>query len=360
MMCKVPACMLKLIRVISNHKHWAVFVIMFKFMSFIYIMFYWRITQNANNNRPVYPLPTEVQCPPFPPILISRWSSQSPKDIYFLETSERTNPNFLFMCSVESAARIHPESRILVLMKGLAKHNPTLPKHLGISLLSCFHNIEFKQLDLNDLFLDTPLADWYSRAQQRWEPFFLPILSDACRIAIMWKFGGIYLDTDFITLKNLNNLTNALGTQSKYLLNGAFLSFEPKHRFIELCMQDFVADYSRWIWGHQGPQLFTRIFKSWCSITSLQSSLNCRGITILPREAFYPICWQDWKKYFEVVSASEIPNLFKNTYAVHVWNKKSQGAHFDITSKTLLAQLYSQHCPSTYSLKKTYQDSNMA
>ncbi|XP_061438303.1 lactosylceramide 4-alpha-galactosyltransferase [Rhineura floridana] len=353
-MWKVPACLLKLTRIASNHKLWAVFIIIFKFMFFISIMIYWRITQDAQDKGQHYRLPTEVNCPPLPPIPLSKWPPPLPKDIHFIETSERTNPNFLFMCSVESAARVHPESRVIVLMKGLASHNKTLPKHMGIFLLSCFPNIEIKPLDLIALFSNTPLANWYSLGQRKWEPYFFPILSDACRIAIMWKFGGIYLDTDFIVLKNLNNLTNVLGTQSKYILNGAFLSFEPKHKFIELCMQDYVANYNPWIWGHQGPQLLTRVFKRWCSILSLKSRKSCNGVTTLPREAFYPIPWQDWRKYFEVVNTSELPKLFKNTYAVHVWNKKSQGTQFEITSKALLAQLHSQYCPSTYKLMKTY------
>uniref|UniRef100_A0A8D0BJN8 Lactosylceramide 4-alpha-galactosyltransferase n=1 Tax=Salvator merianae TaxID=96440 RepID=A0A8D0BJN8_SALMN len=346
-------CILKLSRVASNHRLWAAFVITFKFISFISIMFYWRITQEVQDKILHYKLPTEVKCPPSPTAL-SNWHPSSPKNIYFVETSERTNPNFLFMCSVESAARIHPESKIIVLMKGLMSHNKTLPKHLGISLLSCFPNVEIRPLDLNDLFSNTPLADWYLLAQQRWEPYFLPILSDACRITIMWKYGGIYLDTDFIVLKNLNNLTNVLGTQSKYLLNGAFLSFEPKHKFIKLCMQDYVANYNRWIWGHQGPQLFTRVFKQWCSVHSLQSSKSCKGVTTLPREAFYPIRWQDWKKYFEPMNSSELPKLFNKTYAVHVWNKKSQGTQLKISSKALLTQLYFQYCPSTYRIMKIY------
>ncbi|XP_042326712.1 lactosylceramide 4-alpha-galactosyltransferase [Sceloporus undulatus] len=352
-MWKVPVCMLKLIQMASNHKLWALFIIAFKFMSFISIMFYWRISQYAEDKRQHYSLPTSVKCPHLPTSIPS-WPPHSAKDIYFVETSGRTNPSFLFMCSVESAARIHPELRIVVLMKGLVNYNNTLPKHLGISLFSCFSNIEMKPLDLNDLFSNTPLASWYSLAQQRWEPYFLPILSDACRICIMWKYGGIYLDTDFIVLKNLNNLTNVLGIQSKYVLNGAFLSFEPKHKFIQLCMEDFVANYNSWIWGHQGPQLFTRMFKKWCSIRSLQSSTGCKGVTTLPREAFYPIRWQDWKKYYEAVSSSELSKLFKNTYAVHVWNKKSEGKQLEITSQALLGQLHSKYCPSTYNLMKTY------
>ncbi|XP_066489525.1 lactosylceramide 4-alpha-galactosyltransferase [Tiliqua scincoides] len=351
-MHKVPACMLKLAKGASNHKRWAVLLIIFKFMSFFSVMVYWRLTQDEKAKSWGYRFPTEVKCPPLPPTSNSIWPPPLSKDIYFVETSERTNPSFLFMCSVESAARAHPESRIFIFMKGLANHSVTLPKHLGISLLSCFPNIELKPLDLNDLFSDTPLAGWYLLAQHRWEPYFLPILSDACRLAIMWKFGGIYLDTDFIVLKNLNNLTNVLGTQSEYILNGAFLSFEPRHKFIELCIQDYVSDYNRWLWGHQGPQLLTRNFKRWCSIRSLRSSKSCRGVTALPREAFYPIRWQDWRKYFETVNASELPMQFKDTYAVHVWNARSKEKQHVLSSETLLAQLQSSYCPSTYLLRK--------
>ncbi|XP_077193968.1 lactosylceramide 4-alpha-galactosyltransferase [Paroedura picta] len=345
-MCKV----LKLSRILDNHTFWGVFVFSSALMS-ITIIFYWQSIQYTKDKTWRYSLPREFKCPLFVPSLSSSgWPPQLPKNVYFVETSEQLKLNFLLMCSVESAARVHPEARIIVFIKGFANYNFTLRKQLGISFLTCFNNTEFKALDMKDLFMDTPLADWYAVAQHRWEPFFVPVLSDACRLAIMWKFGGIYLDTDFIVLKSLKNLSNVLGTQSKNTLNGAFLSFEPRHRFIELCMQDFVTNYNGWIWGYQGPMLFTRVFKKWCSVPSVQSSKGCRGVTILPQEAFYPIQWQDWRKYFEVIKASEHSELLKNTYAAHVWNQKSKGTQIDITSKNLLTQLHFHYCPSTYEL----------
>ncbi|XP_061864338.1 lactosylceramide 4-alpha-galactosyltransferase isoform X2 [Colius striatus] len=350
-----PNCLLKLTRVMLSHKFGALVILTFKFMSFASIILYWRITEDPKSRGQVYSSPGEIHCThsvPSPPHAAADGPPTSSGDVFFVETSERINPSYLFTCSVESAARTHPGTKIVVLMKGLANGNASLPNHWGFSLLSCFPNVEIRHLDLPELFSETPLAKWYLQAQQRWEPYFLPVLSDACRIAIMWKFGGIYLDTDFIVLKSLKNLTNALGIQSKYVLNGAFLSFKPKHKFMELCMQDFVDNYNSWIWGHQGPQLLTRVFKKWCSIRSLQSSMSCKGVSALPREAFYPIRWQDWKKYFEVVSSSELHHLFNNTYAVHVWNKKSQGTRLEITSQALLAQLYSHFCPATYQIMR--------
>nr|XP_025737715.1 lactosylceramide 4-alpha-galactosyltransferase isoform X2 [Callorhinus ursinus] len=352
-MSRPPECLLRLRRGAPRQRICTLFIISFKFTFFVSIMIYWHIAGEPRGQREFSNLPADVPCPRLgSPTLLS--STPPPGNIFFLETSDRTNPNFLFMCSVESAARAHPESRVVVLMKGLPGGNASLPRHLGLSLLGCFPNVHLLPLDLDELFRDTPLAAWYAARQRRWEPYLLPVLSDASRIALLWKFGGIYLDTDFIVLKNLQNLTNTLGTQSRYVLNGAFLAFERHHEFMALCMHDFVAHYNGWIWGHQGPQLLTRVFKKWCSIRSLDESHACRGVTALPCEAFYPIPWQDWKKYFQEVSPEELHRLLKATYAVHVWNKKSQGTRLEATSRALLAQLHARYCPTTHEAMKMY------
>ncbi|XP_058424193.1 lactosylceramide 4-alpha-galactosyltransferase [Diceros bicornis minor] len=352
-MSRPPHCLPRLLRGAPRQRVCTLFIISFKCTCFVFIMIYWHIVGEPRSQGQLLNLPVDIPCPRLvPPAAPS--STPTPGNIFFLETSDRTNPNFLFMCSVESAARAHPESRVAVLMKGLPGGNASLPRHLGLSLLGCFPNVQMLPLDLEELFQDTPLAAWYEAVQRRWEPYLLPVLSDASRIALMWKFGGIYLDTDFIVLKNLRNLTNVLGTQSRYVLNGAFLAFERHHEFMALCMRDFVAHYNGWIWGHQGPQLLTRVFKKWCSIHSLDESHACRGVTALPSEAFYPIPWQNWRKYFEDISPEELSQLLNATYAVHVWNKKSQGTRFEATSRALLAQLHARYCPTTHEAMKMY------
>lgn len=348
-MSKPPDCLPRMLRGTPRQRVFTLFIISFKFTFLVSILIYWHTVGAPKDQRRQYSLPVDFPCPQlaFPRV-------SAPSNIFFLETSDRTNPSFLFMCSVESAARAHPESQVVVLMKGLPRDTTAWPRNLGISLLSCFPNVQIRPLNLQELFEDTPLAAWYLEAQQRWEPYLLPVLSDASRIALLWKFGGIYLDTDFIVLKNLRNLTNMLGIQSRYVLNGAFLAFERKHEFLALCIRDFVAHYNGWIWGHQGPQLLTRVFKKWCSIRSLKESRACRGVTALPPKAFYPIPWQNWKKYFEDISPEELAQLLNATYAVHVWNKKSQGTHLEATSRALLAQLHARYCPTTHSAMTMY------
>ncbi|XP_077639241.1 lactosylceramide 4-alpha-galactosyltransferase-like [Lonchura striata] len=355
-MLRMPSCLLKLTRVVLNHKPWALFLLIVGFLSFAYTKLYWGVWEDPKSRAPTYSLSAENSCAHYVPSALNIAAGPSPPtgNVFFVETSEQTSPGYLFSCSVESAARTHPMSRVEVLMKGLAKGNTSLPKHWAFSLLSCFPNVEIRPLDLTELFSGTPLELWFSQPQRQQEPHFLPVLSDACRIVLMWKFGGIYLDTDFIVLKNLENLTNALGIQGDNVLNGAFLSFKAKHNFMELCMQDFVQNYNGWVWGHQGPGLLTRVFKKWCSLGTIKS-MNCKGVSALAQEVVYPIPWQDWKKLFEAVSALEFQKFLKNTYAVHIWNKLSHGTKLEIPSQALLAQLYAQFCPATYAKMK--QDS---
>ncbi|KAF6117112.1 alpha 1,4-galactosyltransferase (P blood group) [Phyllostomus discolor] len=352
-MSRSPDCLPWLLRSTPSQRGCTLFIIGFKFMFLVSVMIYWHIAGEPRSQGRFSNLPIDVPCPDLAPPT-RRPSAPPPGNIFFLETSDRTAPSFLFMCSVESAARAHPESRVAVLMRGLPGGNASLPRHLGFSLLRCFPNVQMLPLDFEELFRDTPLAAWYVAARRRWEPYLLPVLSDACRLALLWKFGGIYLDTDFIVLRSLRNLTNTLGTQSRYVLNGAFLAFERRHEFLALCMRDFVAHYNSWIWGHQGPQLLTRVFKRWCSIRSLGESRACRGVTALPSEAFYPIPWQSWRKYFEDVGPEELPRLLRGTYAVHVWNKKSQGTRLEATSRALLAQLHARYCPTTHKAMRMY------
>ncbi|NWI85538.1 A4GAT galactosyltransferase, partial [Pitta sordida] len=284
--------MLKLTRALLSHKSRALFILIFIFPSFAYLMLYCRIKNDCYGSE-LYDLPVQFSCAHYVPFSLPNASGSPPsrENVFFVETSEQINPSYLFSCSVESAARTHPGSRVVVLMKGLAKEKALLPKHWFFSLLSSFPNVEFRPLHLTELFSGTPLAKWYSWPLRCWERHFLPVLSDACRIVLMWKFGGIYLDTDFIVLKNLQNFTNAMGIQGQGVLNGAFLSFKPKHEFIELCMKDFVENYNSDIWGHQGPELLTRVFKKWCSIETIQS-MSCKGVNALAPEAVYPIPWQ--------------------------------------------------------------------
>ncbi|XP_060695535.1 lactosylceramide 4-alpha-galactosyltransferase-like [Hemiscyllium ocellatum] len=327
-------------------KLWICSLILLKLISLTLLLYY---RGGAQSLTVKYRLSNDIKCPSIDFNYDSDGDSQTHDNttIFFVEVSDRTNPTFLSLCSLESAARSHPQAKIAFYMKGLSA---TKVKTFGISLLNCFPNIEIRPLDLKNLFVDTPLSSWYSSLHQWWQPYLIPTIADACRLVLLWKYGGIYLDTDIIVLKNLLNLTNSLGREEQYLLNTAFLSFDRGHDFIGNCLKNFVEHFNGWIWGHQGPQLVTRVLKKWCQKKSIAKIQQCKGVRMLPPEAFYPVRWQDWKKYFEVMSKSEVQKLLKNSYAVHIWNKMSHGTSFPMGSKVMIDQLSSVYCPISYKI----------
>ncbi|XP_053318067.1 lactosylceramide 4-alpha-galactosyltransferase [Spea bombifrons] len=344
--CPVPLAM--------NSRSWAACLLSSAALSLLLIATYSAFIAPPEDERQLHRLPQDAICPESASNR-TRTPAGSARGggIFFVETSEKTKPSFQVMCAVESVSRAHPGTKVTVLMKGLSSRNLTLPRNLGFSFLGCFPDVEFRPLNPEELFEETPLSAWYEASARGGRFSDYPMFSDACRLAILWKYGGIYLDMDFIILKNLEGLTNAIGTQSPYLLNGAFLAFGRRHRFMELCMEDFVRDYNAWLYGHQGPQLLTRVFKRWCAVRRLRDSKGCRGVHVLPKGAFYPVDWQDWRRYFEAIDPSEMKRLLRNTYGVHLWNKKSQGVRLE--GGSFLDQLQSLYCPETNKLMKMYQ-----
>nr|XP_031359544.1 lactosylceramide 4-alpha-galactosyltransferase [Lonchura striata domestica] len=149
-MLRTPSCLLKLTRVVLSHKPWALFLLIIGFLSFAYDKLYWGVWEDPKSRAPTHSLSAENSCAHYVPSALNIAAGPSPPtgNVFFVETSEQTSPGYLFSCSVESAARTHPMSRVVVLMKGLAKGNASLPKHWAFSLLSCFPNVEIRPLDL--------------------------------------------------------------------------------------------------------------------------------------------------------------------------------------------------------------------
>lgn len=87
------------------------------------------------------------------------------KSIIFLETTERLEPPPLVSCSVESAARTYQDRPIILFMKGLT--NDTVlemnSSYTAFSLLSSMKNVFIFPLQMETVFQNTPLLQWYNQ-----------------------------------------------------------------------------------------------------------------------------------------------------------------------------------------------------
>ncbi|XP_067897852.1 lactosylceramide 4-alpha-galactosyltransferase-like isoform X2 [Heterodontus francisci] len=274
--------------------------------------------------------------------------------IMLVQTSDEMNPSPLAICAVESAAKINPDKTVYYFMKGFNMESSE-HQYQALTLLSSIKNVVILPLNLEELFSNTDLAEWYKKANPDDEMYWIHVLSDACRIALLWKYGGIYLDTDVISLKPLK-FRNFICAQSRNYANGAALGFNRNHFFTRKCIKDYVDNYKGDDWGHQGPDLMSRMLREWCDTDDLDEFLDkeCKGILYLSSNWFYPISYADWGKYFErgvwnKSKNNDIENKFSKTNGVHIWNYLSGGHEALIKeSQSYLEYFFSNYCPSTY------------
>ncbi|XP_064103947.1 lactosylceramide 4-alpha-galactosyltransferase-like [Macrobrachium nipponense] len=92
-------------------------------------------------------------------------------------------------CAVESVARHHHLRSVIVYVTA-----PFIDmSHPLIKILTNLDNVLFSLLDLDELFLDSPLRHWYQ--ERRWlinEGHQCIFISDASRAEILRKYGGTY------------------------------------------------------------------------------------------------------------------------------------------------------------------------
>ena len=265
------------------------------------------------------------------------------KHIYFLLTSSKLHefeseslisPSNLTRCALRSACVLNPELNIHLLTM-----NPDLMKTEieWIRNHGCQNNLHVDNLDIQSILHDTPIEKLYNTSvtpNLYSGAYSANNIGNALRLALLYKNGGIYMDLDIISTRSIRYLPcNAIGSQSgevgqsfdthkhKMSLNNAVLLFNPQSLFLLKAMKKFVADFKPDVWGHNGPNLLSRVYRS-----KYQYESSFKEVEILFRTVFYPIGFDTNKqvKPFYTVEASEefIQYGYKDerTLGVHLWN----------------------------------------
>ncbi|XP_075194840.1 alpha-1,4-N-acetylglucosaminyltransferase-like [Anomaloglossus baeobatrachus] len=268
--------------------------------------------------------------------------------IIFLETSDRMQPPALVLCAIESAARVYKNRPVVFFMKGLNGTNTEGTVRRHFSVLSSLRNVYFFPLIFEEVYADTPLLYWYQKIDPKKQPFWNSNSSNGCRLALIWKHGGIYLDTDVISKRAIPS-KDFLAAQDYKSSGSSVFGFSGHHYFTLKCMEDFVQKYNGRIWGRQGPSLFTRNLKTFCDLPKFNRAEDviCGNITYFNRQHFYPISFSSWREYYKVWD--KMPT-FNDSYGFHLWNYMNSDERVTMIpgSNTLVEHLYKEYCPSIY------------
>ncbi|XP_068340605.1 uncharacterized protein [Pyrus communis] len=209
--------------------------------------------------------------------------------------------------------------------------------------------------DLPFLVKNTPAESWLEELKSgRKDPGRIPLsqnLANLIRLTMLYKYGGIYLDTDLVILKDFSGLRNAVGAQSVgedskqwTRLNGAVMIFDINHPILIDFLEEFATTFNGNKWGHNGPYLVSRVIER-------VGSTPGYNLTILPPKAFYPVDWNRIHRLFKKpqkrsesraveITLNELND--REIYAVHLWNKRSR--EFAIQEGSVMARLMSEHC----------------
>ncbi|WCJ28081.1 alpha 1 4-glycosyltransferase family protein [Euphorbia peplus] len=252
---------------------------------------------------------------------------------------------------METLFKVHPNGCLMILSESLDSRQ-------GYRILKQLVNRGFKvaavKPDLEFLFRKTPAETWFDELKSgNKDPGEIPLpqnLSNLIRLAVLYKYGGVYLDTDFIVLKSFSGLRNSIGAQSVDAdsknwtrLNNAVLVFDKKHPLLFRFIQEFAATFDGNKWGHNGPYLVSRV------VQKVSGKLGY-NFTVLSPMAFYPVGWTKIAGLFKKPEnraeskwvQAKLLQLSGDTYAVHLWNKQS--SKIRIEEGSIMATLISDHC----------------
>ncbi|XP_073311136.1 uncharacterized protein At4g19900-like [Primulina huaijiensis] len=249
--------------------------------------------------------------------------------------------------AMESLFKAHPNGCLIIVSDSLDSRN-------GEQILTPFSDKGFKVTaispDFTYLFKDTPAQDWYNQLMQgKVNPGEVSLgqnLSNLLRLGLLYRFGGIYLDTDIVVLKSLWGLRNMIGAQTIDLetgkwsrLNNAVLIFDEGHPLLFKFIQEFALTFDGNKWGHNGPYLVSRM--------SGRPGYNFR---VMPPTAFYPVDWSKIGSFFRGPNGlshskwlvAKLRQIHSQSFTVHLWNKQSRG--FKIEKGSIIQHIMISSC----------------
>ncbi|XP_066962854.1 lactosylceramide 4-alpha-galactosyltransferase-like [Macrobrachium rosenbergii] len=185
----------------------------------------------------------------------SEWRS-APYNIFLQESSCNPKPSYRVWCAVESLAQQNPDALVWYIMTSPVADQSD---DLAPSLTQIYKNLRVAKVDLKTVFSNTPLEDIYTAGLWRKNNTWPEInLADIMRLAVVWKMGGLYADSDVVCIRQVTQLTNMIAWQEGFTLGSGVFHFSRHHPVLKLVMEYIKDNFQPEKWGSSGPIVFTR------------------------------------------------------------------------------------------------------
>ncbi|KAG9438971.1 hypothetical protein H6P81_019136 [Aristolochia fimbriata] len=205
--------------------------------------------------------------------------------------------------------------------------------------------------NLDELLKNTPVHVFAS-VWHKWRkiPLYSIHYSELVRLAALYKYGGVYLDSDVIVLNPLNSLKNSIAVEdqmtNRVTYNGAVMVFKRHSPFIMECLKEYYSTYDDTRLRWNGAHLLTRVrnrLRKWDSPRFL-------GLKTEPSFSFFPISPRNITRYFaapadEAERAQQdalYRKILDESFTFHFWNSLTYA--FVPEPESLVERLLNHHC----------------
>lgn len=254
-------------------------------------------------------------------------------------------------CAVESAAKNNPNWNVVLFT--LDTHILDAPTS-NTSALRTYSNIKIVNTTVEKMVNGTIAESWVKTGSLTTSKYPVVHYSDFLRLFILYKYGGVYLDTDFIVLKSLDPiLPNFSVAETLYWVASAAIGFTTDgfgHFIIQHLVSEFMNTYNGSVYAYNGPGLLTRFSQRLCYTTATANMTrdNCFDFEVLPTKTFYPIGYDAYPPLFNETLLNQTMDMVKDSYAMHAWNGLIGGSHLKVGTKSALGVMAEQNCPKIY------------
>ncbi|XP_063697453.1 lactosylceramide 4-alpha-galactosyltransferase-like [Culicoides brevitarsis] len=289
--------------------------------------------------------------------------NNSDRQIFFIETTcaEVCDCGTVFdnrrICGFESTVRLHPDSQIFILIVNSDYFEPAYDFEPTKKLME-FKNIHFRSINLEKFSKGTPLEQFFATKRYTKSRFMKTHLSDILRYLVLWKYGGTYLDSDMICLKNLDDLgSNWASDEGDKSVQSAMMNLgndDLGRTLAKNFLNEVNTRFNGKKWAINGPQLVTRVLQRFCKTKSIYKMMKqtCKGFKIYPGTKFAPVNWEKAEDYFKEISSNDTMSVINDAYTAHIFNHITFNLRVLKNASVPYAKLANQFCPDMVSYPK--------
>lgn len=148
-------------------------------------------------------------------------------------------------------------------------------------------------------------------------------VSDYVRLEKLFEHGGVYLDTDMLLVKNIDDLLEVsmfVGSEDDSIINAAILGVSRNHDFLKMLLMTYdnikMSKFTN-IYNITIPKIITNLYRNKYHYKGkFDMIVENKDITIYPKDYFYPLPSSSIYKKSDYKDFLSI-----NSYAVHLWGE---------------------------------------